>query len=598
MKVLIVEDDIVTQRLFEMILVSRKHEVVVCSDAETAWIAYQTEYYPLIILDWLLPGIDGLQFCAQVRASPHGDRSMILMITTRNQPERLQEVLDAGADDYLAKPIDIGRLTIHLEIVEHQVADRKRRNLAEEKLEEIIIQTENNRDDLLSILNHLRIGTAMTDKDGCVTFLNEIAEQLFGKKQTAILGTSWEHLGPFQAQDILQIKQMAKLPARLRTKVPVHVKVSSGRYYWMDIDIQDDPRNHQRNIFFFHDMSEVHDLRSLLDEKSQFQDLIGKSKSMQTVYQYVRELANIVSTVLIEGETGTGKELVARAIHACSNRSLEPFIALNCAGLTESLLTSQLFGHKRGAFTGAVTDTKGLFESAHGGTLFLDEIGDIPMSVQTVILRVLQEREITRVGETKPRKIDVHILAATHRNLIQEVAKGNFREDLLYRIRVARIQLPAVRERREDIPLLVSSFLTHLRVVMGKAVQAVSNEAMEILIGYDWPGNVRELKSAMEFAVIRCRGSVIQVEDLPPEILDSANPQTHSDKIYQDDREHLLAALDNASGNRTIAARLLGMSRATFYRRLRDLNISDKELTCLSLGKRIKYATQFPESIL
>jgi DNA-binding NtrC family response regulator len=367
----------------------------------------------------------------------------------------------------------------------------------------------------------------------------------------------------------------------------VHVEVPGGRQYWMEIEIQDDPRNHQGNLFFFYDMSEVHDLRCLLDEKSQFQDMIGKSETMQLIYQNIRELAKVGSTVLIEGETGTGKELVARAIHFCSNRKKEPFVALNCAGLTESLLTSQLFGHKRGAFTGAIADCKGLFESANGGTLFLDEIGDIPMSVQTIILRVLQEREITRLGEFKPRKIDVHFLAATHRNLLQEVSKGNFREDLLYRIRVARIQLPTLRGRREDIPLLIDSFLTLLRVEIGKPVQEVSHEAMVILMGYSWPGNVRELKSAMEFAVIRCRGSVVQAEDLPPEILDSLHPQRRFGKLYGDDRRGFLAALERSGGNRSVAARLLGMSRATFYRRLVDLNFSNEELTFFSHDKHV-----------
>jgi sigma-54 dependent transcriptional regulator, acetoin dehydrogenase operon transcriptional activator AcoR len=587
MKVLIVEDDIVTQRLFEMILVSRGHKVTVCPDAETAWEEYQKEPYPLIILDWLLPGMDGLKFCYQLRALPHGDRSVILMVTTRNQPEHLKEVLDAGADDYLAKPVDLGLLTIHLEIAERQVHDRSRRNMAEEKLEEMFVQIEKSRDDLLSILNHLRVGTAMIDKAGCVTFLSQPAQQLFGKKQKDILGEPWEYLCPFKENDIAQLKAMSELPNKLRTKVPVHIEISGERHYWMDIEIQDDPRNNQRYIFYFYDMSEVHGLRCLLDEKSQFQDMIGKSESMQTVFQYIRELANIASTVLIEGETGTGKELVARAIHFSSNRKTEPFVALNCAGLTESLLTSQLFGHKRGAFTGAFADSKGLFESANGGTLFLDEIGDIPMSVQTIILRVLQEREITRLGEFKPRKIDVHILAATHCNLIQEVSKGNFREDLLYRIRVARIQLPSLRERREDIPLLISSFLNQFQVEIGKPVQEVSNEAMGILMGYSWPGNVRELKSAIEFAVIRCRDSVVQAEDLPPEILNTVHPQTRLDRLYQDDRKRLLTALESAQGNRSVAARLLGMSRATFYRRLIDLNFSKEELTFSSHDKHI-----------
>ena len=283
----------------------------------------------------------------------------------------------------------------------------------------------------------------------------------------------------------------------------------------MEVDVQDDPRDPPAKIFFLYDVSEIYDLRRLLNEKAQFHDLVGKSEPMQQVYQQIGDLAKVDSTVLIEGETGSGKELVARAIHASSHRSEKPFVAVNCAGLTESLWGSQLFGHKRGAFTGAISDHQGLFEAANGGTLFLDEIGDIPMNVQTSLLRVLQEQEITRLGESKPRKIDVRVIAATQHNLSEEVAKGRFRVDLLYRIRVARIQLPPLRARREDIPLMVAWFLGQCRAAIGKPVQNLSQEAMQLLLEYSWPGNVRELKSAIEFAVIRCKGSVLQPKISP-----------------------------------------------------------------------------------
>jgi DNA-binding NtrC family response regulator len=292
---------------------------------------------------------------------------------------------------------------------------------------------------------------------------------------------------------------------------------------------------------------------------------------MQQVYQQIRQVAAVDATVLIEGETGTGKELVARAIHALSARQDKPFIAVNGAGLTESLLASQLFGHKRGAFTGAVADHVGLFEAAHGGTLFLDEIGDIPLAVQTSLLRVLQEREITRLGETHPRKIDVRIVVATHRHLSDEVAKGTFRPDLLYRIRVARILLPPLRTRREDIPLLVGACLGQARAAIGKTVEGVSPEAMRLLLAYLWPGNVRELKSAIEYAVIRCQGAMIQPDDLPPEVSVASPEPSLPSQTPQDEQARLLAALQAAGGNRAVAARLLGISRATLYRHLARL---------------------------
>jgi transcriptional regulator with PAS, ATPase and Fis domain len=290
-------------------------------------------------------------------------------------------------------------------------------------------------------------------------------------------------------------------------------------------------------------------------------------------------VARVDSTVLIEGETGTGKELVARAIHRLNHRRDKPFVAINCAGLSEELAASLLFGHRRGSFTGAVNDQQGLFEAAHGGTLFLDEIGDLPMRVQTTLLRVLEEHAVLRLGESQPRAADVRVLAATHRDLAREAAEERFRQDLLYRIRVARVRLPALRERREDLPLLVRTFLADHVASTGKRVDGISDGAMAVLLEYHWPGNVRELRNGLEYAVIRARSSMIQLEDLPPELLQC--PQTedqeqpHRDEAGSADADRLQAALRRARGNRTRAAALLGISRATFYRRLRELGLDD-----------------------
>jgi DNA-binding NtrC family response regulator len=363
-----------------------------------------------------------------------------------------------------------------------------------------------------------------------------------------------------------------------RNRIPLHLDGTGGRRLWLEADVKDDPRDPRGKIFFLYDVTEVHDLRRLLDERAQFYDLLGKSAVMQQVYQQIRAVARVDSTVLIEGETGTGKELVARAIHAASHRKDKPFIAVNCAGLTEALLASQLFGHKRGAFTGAIEDHQGLFEAANGGTLLLDEIGDIPMAVQNQLLRVLQEREIVRLGETRPRKIDVRLLAATHRSLTDEMTKGNFRTDLFYRIRVARIAVPELRERREDIPLLAASFLAQFSAAVGKSVTELSHEAVRLLMDHPWPGNVRELRSAIEFAVIRCGGAVLQPDDLPPEIIEPANfiSSIPGDPL-NDEKARFLEALTRSRGNRALAARLLGISRATLYRRLADLNINPED---------------------
>ncbi len=464
-----------------------------------------------------------------------------------------------------------GKIVQYLSI-QRNVTERKR---AEARLAELLVQVQKSRSDLSSILNQLRLGTAMTDENGRIVFLNNLAQELFGNPDTDGYGQAWDEVLPVDAEDRGDLSEVLRRPPEERGKLPVHVDLADGRRVWLEVDVKDDPRDARGKIFLLYDVTEVHNLRLLLDERARFHDLLGKSKAMRTVYQQIRDVARVDSTVLIEGETGTGKELVARAIHFTSHRKDQPFVAVNCAGLTESLLGSQLFGHKRGAFTGAVEDHQGLFEAANGGTLFLDEIGDIPMTVQNQLLRVLQEREIIRLGESKPRKIDVRVLAATHRTLSDEVTKGKFRSDLLYRIRVARIMLPPLRQRREDIPLLAVSFLSQFAAASGTPVKELGLGALRLLAEYDWPGNVRELKSAVEFAVIGCKGSVLQEDDLPPEVNPPLDPHSEiSGDIQADEKTRILDALNRARGNRALAARMLGISRATFYRRLAELDIS------------------------
>ncbi len=456
------------------------------------------------------------------------------------------------------------------------IIDITERKLAEERLAVMHQRLEESHDSLLSILNQLRLGVVMINESGRVTFLSEVCQILLGKSLEESLGKPWEQVCPFEESGKIQLQAILEIPSEKRGKIPIQIESSTKESRWLEVDVQDDPRNSQRKIFFLYDVSDVYDLRRLLDEKAQFQDLIGRSNSMQLVYQQIREVAPLDASVLIEGETGTGKELAARAIHFSSHRRNKPFIAVNCASLNESLLTSQLFGHKRGAFTGAVADHTGMFEAANGGTLLLDEIGDMPIALQTALLRVLQEKEVTRLGESKPRKIDVRILAATQHDLREEIAKGNFRADLLYRIQVVRIVLPPLRERREDIPLLVGSFLSQYRAATDKLVQGVSDEAMRILLDYNWFGNVRELKSAVEVAAIFCKGAIIQPGDLPKELLESNDRQTPSaNEIQPDEKLSLLAALEQAGGNRAAAARLLGIGRATLYRRLAHFDINE-----------------------
>ncbi len=579
LRTLLVEDDATTRRLLQSTLEGRGYAVTACADAESAWEKCRHEAFEIMVLDWLLPGMDGLELCRRWRAHPDGDRSFVIILTGRDQPSDLQVVLDAGSDDYLTKPLDIPRLQVRLSIAERQIEHRRQRRLAEGNAARSLAELQKAHDDLLLVLNQLRIGCVITDADGQITFFSEVCRELFDVSPSQVLGHSWQSALPVTREVQAELQRMVGLPRHDRVKVVAHGEAASGTRFSIEIEVKDDPADAQRRMFFVYDISEVHDLRRMLSGRAQFEDLIGKSEPMLRVFQLIRDVAAVDATVLIEGETGTGKELVARALHVTSVRRDRPFIAVNCAGLTESLLGSQLFGHKRGAFTGAIEDHKGLFEAADGGTVFLDEIGDVPQSVQTMLLRVLQEREVVRLGETKPRKIDVRVVAATHHNLTEDVAKGSFRADLLYRIRVARIHLPPLRQRRQDIPLLAAAFLREFRATTGKRVEDFTTEAMSLLLNYDWPGNVRELRGAIEFAMIRAAGSMIGSADWPPEMqigADGVSDVRMNLPPGADEAQRILAALEQSRGNRVVAARLLGMSRATLYRRLSELNLEVK----------------------
>ena len=318
-------------------------------------------------------------------------------------------------------------------------------------------------------------------------------------------------------------------------------------------------------------------LRRELDEKFGLDRLVGRSAKMVEVYDVIRQVADTRATVLIEGESGTGKELVAHAIHALSSRRNRPFLAVHCAALSEQLLESELFGHEKGAFTGASERRIGRFEEADGGTIFLDEIGEIDPAIQVKLLRVLGERSFERVGGNKKINVDVRVVAATNRCLQDMVKEGTFREDLYYRVHVVRVVLPPLRERREDILLLARTFLDEFSTENKKAGIRFSAAVEDMLVQHDWPGNVRELRTAVEHGVVMCRGNEIQLQDLPPDLRgigkNIATGGGNSLNLKQQERDAIIKALESTGGNRTGAARVLGISRRTLHRKLHEFAI-------------------------
>jgi DNA-binding NtrC family response regulator len=318
-------------------------------------------------------------------------------------------------------------------------------------------------------------------------------------------------------------------------------------------------------------------LRQEVQEKYDFSNIIGQSDQMKDIFRLIEKVSITKGNVLITGKSGTGKELVARAIHFNSNRSSRRFVPINCGAIVGTLMESELFGHKRGSFTGAISDKEGFFKIAHRGTLFLDEVGDIPLPLQVKLLRAIEEEEIYAVGSSNPIKVDVRLIAATNRDLAKEVERGNFREDLYYRLNVIEIKLPSLSDRKDDIPLLVQHFIAKYNVELNRCIKNADNETMRILRSHEWKGGIRELENVIERALILCEGEYITREDLPPNMVNADIkddiPFRLKDAVAYFEREHIFKILRKTSANKEEAAKILEISLSSLYRKMDELNI-------------------------
>ncbi len=330
-------------------------------------------------------------------------------------------------------------------------------------------------------------------------------------------------------------------------------------------------------VMVIRDVTLLRDVERELRERNQFQNLIGRNKTMQNIYSLLEDLANLDTTVLVTGESGTGKELVARALHYSGNRAFKPFTTVNCSALAESLLESELFGHVKGAFTGAFKDKQGRFAAANGGTILLDEIGDISPMIQLKLLRVLQEKEFERVGESTPQKVDVRVIACTNKDLKEKVKRGEFRQDLYYRLKVVEVALPPLRERLEDLPLLVDHFRQNFNERFNKNIEGISSEVLSRFMDYAWQGNVRELEHVMEHAFVLCHGGTITLKHLPADIRNyegtGGRVGSGNETKKPTGPDDILNALVKSGWNKAKAARLLGIGRRTIYRKIESYQI-------------------------
>lgn len=443
-KILIVDDEPFNVDLLEQELEDQGYETCMALNGADALVALDREKPDIVLLDWMMPGMNGIAVLEKMRGETRWQAVPVIMVTARSTTEDLVQGLDAGADDYVTKPID-------------------------------------------------------------------------------------------NAELFARIRAMLRI-ARLERENSTLSEENTS-------------------------------LRQQLEEGAGYQGVVGKSVAMQRVYALVKKVVDSDATVLVQGETGTGKEVLARTVHREGPRAEKPFITINCGAMAENLLESELFGHKKGAFTGAVNDRAGLFEAADGGTLFLDEIGETSLSMQVRLLRAIQEGEIRRVGEERDRQVDVRVIAATHRDLEQCVREGQFREDLYYRLSVFPISLPPLRERREDIPLLAQHFLA--RQTSPQAPRSLTTRAMDALCAHVWPGNIRELQNEVERAALLAGGEErIDTAHLSERITGPAGSLTQIDRsgqlkevLAQVERDMIVRALQCSNGNRTRAARELGVSR-------------------------------------
>ncbi len=443
-------------------------------------------------------------------------------------------------------------------------------------------------ENIIKVLDTLSSGVVVADSDRRIVFMNKMARSILDYDLDEVLGCRCRNImknrdcntqncpvtrSLRQAKDI-QDEETYYLGRRENI---VHAKTSV-------MILRDREDNVTGHVEVFDDISLIKELEEELEGRSSFGNIIGKSRPMQEIYQLIEEVAPTSSSVLITGESGTGKELIADAVHRKSLRAAGPIIKVNCGALAQGLLESELFGHVKGAFTGAISDKIGRFQLADGGTLFLDEIGEMSIATQVKLLRVLQQGEFEKVGGgSKTIKVDVRVIAATNRNLKEAIAENEFRQDLYYRLNVVNIHVLPLRERKTDIPPLVNFFLERLRRRMPqKEVKGVSHEVLDLLMEYDYPGNVRELENIIEHSFVRCQHDTIRKDCLPKEILSSKRDIVS--KALEDEypmetveRELLLRLLENNSWNHTLVAKKLGISRTTLWRRMKKLDISKNE---------------------
>lgn len=556
-QILIVDDEESIRFTLASFLNDAGHKANALSTVAEAFEALRLDSFDLIFADIALPDGSGIEILRKLR--DEGSRTQVVIITGYPEVETASQAVRLGAFDYLVKPV-----------TEQSVLRTAQMAIRHKELEE---EKEQYRSNLDAIFRSVKDAILSVDAEMRITEINGAALRMCGFTRE-VAGTDFRVAAKGCSGHCVEA-----LEATLRTRKSVEIdRIEchlSGRPRYV-VNLTTSPLLDHNSCFrgavlVFRDETRIADMECELRELKHFHRIIGQSRKMQEIYAQIDAVAQTPATVLITGESGTGKELIAEALHFKSARNQKPFVKVNCSALPESLLESELFGHVKGAFTGAYQSQTGRFQRADGGTILLDEIGDISSRIQLGLLRVLQEREIERVGDPRPIKLDVRILAATNRNLQEKVKRGEFREDLYYRLKVVEITPPPLRERKDDIPVLTAHFLKKFNKHYEKNISGVSAQVEAGLPEYPWPGNVRELEHAIEHAFVFCRRNTIGLDHLPADLSAFISGLLTTTDSPEEKIRTILLTLQRTGGNKAKAARILGIDRKTLYRKIKDL---------------------------
>jgi len=529
-----------------------EYRVLPATDGETALRLAASARPDLILLDIVMPGMDGHRVCRRLKADPKTREIPVIFLTAKDRSEDEAKGLEMGAVDYIFKPFNASVVRARTEM--HMKIDALRKRLEAEMAR-------------FRTLAHATFEGILIHTADSVLDANEVALQLCGRSRDSLLGHRWDTLFPSAGLEEIRRGTLHAFESELATShrgvIPVELQTAN-----IELDgelvsvtaIRDlsQKREMEEKVHRLHAENEA--LRSDIQHRYKFGDIVGRSASMQAVYELITQAATSEYSVVVEGESGTGKELVAQTIHKLSARKSRPFVTVNCGAVADSIFEREFFGHRRGAFTGADRDQPGYLAAANGGSLLLDEIGEMSMPLQVKLLRVLESGEYTPLGATTPSNTDARIIAATNRDLSEEVQRGAFREDLYYRLFVIGIQVPPLRERREDIPLLVEHFL---ETFDKKKARRLPVKHLDRLLSYDWPGNARELQNAIQrFLATGSFGLPALLEDLS----DSASTLPEAIEALESRMIH--EAIHRADGHRGKAAELLNIPRRTLQRKM------------------------------